>query len=219
MPSFVVNPADQTVVAVEPEGDFLDAVRREIGAVQTAVVPVSGRHFAVWCDAMGLLKPGRDFWRFSDSEHRFAGKCLITGLDDQGRPIPFGDDTKAEDLHAVLVFHPSSDLLAIVEHVVIAPDDDGKPVPAIAREVRWKEQPEAAVPVSGGGWTVFERANGTYRAILYEVREDETMEAMQMVSAQNLEELHKLLPPGLVRHEPGELDAPEVVEHFLRAEQ
>lgn len=216
MPSYVIDPAKETVTPVEIEGDFLDAVRREIGAVQLAVIPVADGRFAVWCNAMGMITPGRCFWRFSDSEHRFAGTCLVTGLGPDGMPIPFPEKATPEDIREGLVFHPSEDLERIVERVAIVANDEGRPVPIIVRDVIWRDaEPEPeSVPGEAAGWTVFEREAGGYRAIQYELR-DEALEAAQMLSAPSLEALRAKLPAGLARHEPTDVDAPEVVEHWL----
>lgn len=213
MTSFVVDPTAKTVVATEIEGEFLDAVRREVGAMQLQVVPVAEHRFAVWVDAMGLLKPGRDFWRFSDAEFRFAGKSLITGLSEEGLPVPFPEGATAEDVQNGITWHSSDELLAIEEHVVVVSDEEGRPTPLIARHVRWKESPPI-VPNGAGGWTIYERNNGSYRAVRYEIRDNE-LEAMEMRSANNLEELHRQLPPGLVHREAGDEEAPEVVEHWI----
>jgi len=215
VPSFLVDPAEQSVAAVELEGEFLDAVRRAIGAAQLAVVAVPEARFAVWADALGLLKPGRCFWRFSDAEHRFAGPCLITGLGEDGWPMAFPDTATAEEIRTAIAWHPSEDLVSIRETLVVAPDDAGQPVPMIARVVQWRDLDiPASETTTGGGWTVFERENGGYRAVRYELQGD-ALEAVEMLSAPNLEALRQLLPPGLIRKEPGELDGDAVTEHWL----
>jgi hypothetical protein len=219
-----VDPAGQSVAAFELDGDFLDAVRRAIGATQLAVVADANARYAVWADALGLLKPGRAFWRFSDAAHRFAGKCLITGLGEDGWPVAFPDTATgaagatAEEVKAAIAWHPSEDLLSIDERLVLVSDDDGRPVPMIARSVKWKEPDvpasESVSTTGSGGWTVFEREQGGYRAIRYELQGD-ALEAVEMLSAPNLEALRQLLPPGLIRKEPGELDGDAVVEHYV----
>jgi hypothetical protein len=215
MGCFLVDPTARMVTAIEIEGDFLDSVRREIGASTLDVIAVAEHRFAVWADALGMLKPGRDFWRFSDAEFRFSGKSLITGLNEDGLPVPFPEGATAADVHAGIAWHGSDELLAIEEVVLVVPGADGRPTPVINRLIRWKPEEPLVTPSVGGGWTVYERNNGTYRAVLYELRGEGDLEAMQMLSAPNLEELHRQLPAGLIHKEADDEDAPEVIEHWL----
>lgn len=221
MAAFVIDPDAQTVEEVTPDPamPFLDWVRRELGVPQLAVIPAAENRFAIWVDALALIKPGRTFWAINDADYRYAGKSLVTGLSPEGWPMSFPAEATAATVRAGITFLPSDELLRIDEEIVIGRDEQNRPVPMIARKVVWKgltEPPaEPAEADAGGGWTIYEREAGGFRAVLYELRDDK-LEAMQMVSAAKIEELRRLLPPGLARVEPSETDAPEVVEHWVR---
>jgi hypothetical protein len=218
---FVIDPATQEIRIVEVEGlDFLDFVRREISAPQVAVLPVADNRFAVWCDSMGMLKTGRAFWRFTDNEYRFAGRCIITAINpDNGMMANFDETFTVEGLRDAVTFHPSDDLIRIKEEVVIVRDAEGRPTPAIARRAQWREEP-AAAPVEppaedqiGSGWTISEREDGTYKAERYALQND-ALRLVAMLSAPNLDDLRAQLPRGLVRIEADEREE-NVVEHWM----
>jgi hypothetical protein len=219
MRTLVINPSTRTISVVELEGEFLDAVRREIGATQLAVVANAGFRFAVWCDNLGMFKPDRAFWRFGDAGHRFAGASLITAITDVGAPTDLPVEATPEAIEKNVVWYPSESLKGLREQVLIVPDDEGRPVPAISREVVWNdpdpiETPDAAPTPLDLGWSVFEREDGTYRAVQYRLTASAELEPMAMFTAPNLDEVRAKLPPGLTRVEPGELDNPELVESW-----
>ena len=226
MSVFIIDPAEQTITAVElptlSSTEFLEVVRSHIGVPQLAVLPVATGHFAVWCDSMGMLKPGRAFWRFADDDYRFAGKCLLTAIHPQnGMPSSFPPSHTVDGLRQNVVFHPSDDLVKIHEEVVGIPDHNGKIVPAIKRQSEWRTQVEPAIPPPppgaedeiGSGWTISEREDGTYKAERYALQDD-ALRLVAMLSAPNLEDLRAQLPPGLVRIEPDEREE-NVVEHWM----
>ena len=147
-------------------------------------------------------------------------------MSEDGWPVAFPDTVTAEEIQAAIVWHPSDDLLAIDESLVLVPDEDGRPVPMIARTVKWKEPvdrrslrprpPPAEGPPPAAVGPCSSASTGGYRAIRYELQGD-TLEAVEMLSAPNLEELRQLLPAGLVRREPGDLDGDAVTEHWIVA--
>ncbi len=219
MPAFLIDPAAREVRSIEIEGDFLDVIRREVGSPQVAVMPVSDNRFAVWCDSMGMLKPGRAFWRFSDSDYRFAGRCVITAIHpESGLPANFPESFTAEGLRDAVVFHPSEDLVKIHEEVVIIQDGAGRNTPAIQRRAEWRQeiQPSPPLPTEediGSGWTIYEREDGTYRAVRYALKDD-ALRPVALMTAANLDELRAQLPPGLERIEADEREE-GVVEHWM----
>jgi hypothetical protein len=217
--TLLVDPAAQEVTAIDIEADFLDELRRHIGCAQLTVIPVAVGRFAVWADNLGLLKPGRHFWRFSDSEFRFAGKCVITGIAENGTPVPLSDDATPEMVAESIVWVPPDDLERIIERVVII-DQDGVKVPAIAREVIWKSVPDVTAmpehePAGSLGWTVTERDDGTFKAEQFRLNGGDRLELMAMFAAPSLKELRAKLPAGLTRKEPAENAPDNVVEHWV----
>jgi hypothetical protein len=221
MPAFLIDPAAKEVRSIEVEGEFLDVIRAQIGCLQVAVLPVSANRFAVWCDSMGMLKSGRAFWRFNDSDYRFAGRCVLTAVHpENGLPSNFPDSFTAEGLREAVVFHPSEDLVKIHEEVVIIQDDAGRNTPAIQRRAEWRQeiQPPPPLPLPteddiGSGWTIYEREDGTFRAVRYALKDDE-LRPVALITAANLDEIRGKLPPGLERIEADEREE-GVVEHWM----
>ena len=222
----LIDPKDKTVQLLDLPGspDLLEAVREAIGAPQIAVVAVPEQGIAVFVDAMGILKPGRCFWRFKDSDYRFAGRAVVTAIDLVGVPRPLPDDADMEPLERNLIFEPSELLDRIGEKLIMAPDEEGRMVPTIFRQVLWTDRPAVAPPIEEpppdfiegppeiSGWSVFEGEHG-YQAIELTLRGN-VLVPTGGFGAPSLEELRKKLPPGLVRIEPSETDSPELVEHW-----
>lgn len=216
MHTLLINPDTSAVTVAEVEGDFLDAVRREIGAPTLVVMANGAARFAVWCDNLGILKPGRAFWRFRDAEHRFAGRCLLSGIDEEGQPCSLPEAATPETVGPNLIFYPPEVLISVTEKIVILPDEQGRPVPAVARLAQWAEDP--ALPaeppqVTDLGWSVYEREDGSFRAVQYRL-DGEKLEPVAMFSAPTLEEVRTKLPPGLTKVDPADHDNPELVESW-----
>ena len=57
--SYLIDPEARTATLVDLDAEsaeeFLDALRRAIGAPQINCLPVAGSRLAVWGDAMGML--------------------------------------------------------------------------------------------------------------------------------------------------------------------
>jgi hypothetical protein len=225
--AILVDPKEKTVELIDLPGrpDILAALRQVISAPQISVVPIPEQGIAVFVDAMGLLKPGRFFWRFPESEYRFAGRSVVTQIDLAGVPKPLPDDVDIAQLQRNLVFDPPEMLERIDESLAIIPDEDGHMVPMIHRVVVWADRPQPIVTLEEvrfpeieepvlGGWSVYEREDGSYRAIEHVLRGSELI-ANQMVSAPNLDALRLKLPGGLTRIEPTDTDSPDLIETWI----
>ncbi|MET0742702.1 MAG: hypothetical protein ABWY78_04970 [Microvirga sp.] len=223
--TFLVDPFKQTVDLVEldeihTEDEFLDAVRREIGAPQLTVMPIGNGNFAIWLDNMGYLKPNA-FWRFSHDPHRYAGKGLITALSPEGYPI--APSATLEEVRAGIVWCPEAKIVRVKEQIAIVPfGDDGRPVPAIVREAIFEGPPIVVEEPEGEesemGWTVYETEDGRYRALKLRLNADGSLDPTpELLTANNLDELRAKLPAGLKRIEPGAADSPDIVESWVTA--
>ena len=223
MSAFLIIPETHSIEQIDLElGEFLDSVRRHIGALQITVMPLLEGRMAVWADSMGMLRPARGFWRFADSTFRYAGPCVLTGLYN-GEPAPLPDAFTVEELTRGVAFHPAEDLVKIVETLAVTVDEDGRMLPVIARQALWRDEVEpreAPDPEEEGdvGWTIYERPDGTFRAIRYRLRlgTSPEMEPIELHTYPNLAAARASLPPGLTRLEPHEQEHPDTVEHWLK---
>lgn len=219
MVAFVVDPLTQTVTPVElNREDVLATAREQIGAVQIVCLADATNRFVVWIDNLGMLKPERAFWSFKDVPRRYAGRALITGLAEDGFPADLEPTGQEAKLAAIINWHPSDTLLRIDERIIIVDDPEGRPLPMVLHEPMWKDviappAPPAEEPQPSLGWSVYEREDGTYRAVQYRLR-GEDLEPTAMFTAPNLDALREQLPPGLTRVEPAEEDPADLVESW-----
>ena len=89
MPCLYLTP-QKTITNVEPEGDFLEWLRDEIGCqhIESAMM---APHLALWVDAFGLYRKDQKYWQF-DSEaqahlrHRHRYRRHRAGLPGPAQP-------------------------------------------------------------------------------------------------------------------------------------
>jgi hypothetical protein len=143
MTAILIDPFTKTVEAWEPTGAWLDALRTVLDCVQVDSVLVQD-HICLWFDNLGLLKKkDQRYWRFIDNEHRFAGRAVLTGIDDDGMPTPLPlppDGAKGIDWC-------EGDYPGRVFEELVVEDTPLGPWPRVIRKVVWNhEDPVIAMP-------------------------------------------------------------------------
>jgi hypothetical protein len=227
---FLVDPFTETVTDVHdrleaPDGQaFLDHVRREMQARQLDLVAIAGGQLAMFIDNFGLLRgPEQRYWRFKDGEAKVAGRALILAVDpDTGFLAPIRADS-IERIREGIVWQPGVTLLRVEEIILTSP---GEP-PRLFRRPRFSDEraddgavitPAPPPPAAADEifrWVVSARADRTVKEERYVLGADGDAPVLtEMVSAPDLEELHKLLPGNLVRHDPADDDPPEILEYL-----
>lgn len=228
-----------------PHEALTRVMREQLGVRQLVIRPLANGRLALVVDNFGLLKPAQSFWRLADGDIKMAGKGLLMAVGPQGQLMPI-DQSFRPQIEAAIVWERGVSLLRIVERVATTPgqvpsivlfpvfSDDPEPEvlrqldEAAAREQAKEPQdaPEIAGNGSGAvfssadgvedGWTVEARQDGSCRALRYVLADGMLAPTSEMLSAPNLVELRKLMPPGLQRIEPGDDDAPNVIELWVR---
>jgi hypothetical protein len=203
------------------EGDFLANLRAAIAAPQITCVSFAEGRLTIWVDNLGMIKPGRNFWKFEEFPAALAGKAVITGLDLSGRPrsVP---EVPLDEVKEGIVWIPSEALLRIDEELTVAEGPEGRPIPLVVRTPIWQnepteqkaDEPSVREEMGLGGWSVYRRAVGGYRAIRFSLEEG-TLKPSAMFTAPSLEEVRERLPGGLERVEPLDEDDEDLVESWV----
>lgn len=99
MPNEVVliDPHAKTVElhGLDSGRSILDQIRELVGCqLLTTIKPA--QKTILWLDNLGLLKgDSQRFWRMKDSPVRFAGRTVLTAVDEHGMPLPVSVDLDA----------------------------------------------------------------------------------------------------------------------------
>ena len=128
--AFKIDPFTRTVTPWQPQGAFLPALRQTIGCTQLDSVMVQNR-ICAWVDNFGMLVPDQRFWRFKESPFPFAGRVIMTGVDQDGMPT----DAGPQDFTAIAATIDWCEGLAVVairEELRMTPTEEG-PWPRIVR--------------------------------------------------------------------------------------
>jgi hypothetical protein len=236
---FLVDPFAETVSDVHErlealdEGDYLAKVREMLAGpwpvqqLRLIGFEDAGGVAAMFVDNWGMLRGEKQrVWQFKDGPGRIAGKALILAVDPRnGFLAPIRSDV-IEIIRDSLQFLPDVVIAGIDEHIVV--NGPGK-YPHIGLNVRFSDDraddgalvakvgppPAPAAADEIFRWVVSARADRTVKAERYVLGADGDAPVLtRMISAPDLEELHKLLPGNLVRHDPADDDPPEILEYL-----
>ena len=144
--AFLIDPFTKTVTPWQPAGAFLPALRQTIGASQLDSIMVQDR-ICAWLDNFGMLVPDQRFWRFKESPFPFAGRVIMTGVDQDGMPTDAGPQDYAT-IASTIDWCEGLAVVAIREELRMTPTDQG-PWPRVVRITEFNRpiQPENGRPV------------------------------------------------------------------------
>lgn len=144
MPRYVVliDPFAKKVenVALDEGGHgLLNQIRDLIGCEHLTTEPMQPG-ITMWSDNLGMLKGAKQrFWRPRDTTRYIAGRAVLTGVDQDGMPIPLRLDTA--QVEASIDWSENARIERIVENLRALRHPELGPWPVIDREIIWAQDP------------------------------------------------------------------------------
>ena len=137
MPALKFDPVKRTITNVEPEGDFLEFLRAEIGCQHIESVMMAP-HLCLFVDAFGLYRKDQKYWQFDSDAQRICGIGIVTAVTSEGFPAPLNPDMSPELFLEHIDWNDDVTLEGIGTTIVPTPTEHGL-WPRVVTTLNWSD--------------------------------------------------------------------------------